>query len=118
MLKIVPSTGEVLEVGRTLEHERCLCNKWQNGFLASDGMVYGIPLKADSVLRIDPTNDEVTTVGGPFVGFEKWEGGALANDGAMYCFPLNSKHVLKIAPHIRDAKALEASIASRAHSDE
>ena len=87
---------------------------------ADDGCIHlaGIPLKADSVLRIDPSTDEVTTVGGPYRGFEKWEGGALANDGAMYCFPLNAKRVLKIAPHIRDAKALAESIASRAHSDE
>ena len=70
------------------------------------------------MLQIDPTNDEVRSVGGPFVGFEKWEGGALADDGCMYCFPLNAKRVLKIAPHVRDAKALEESIASRAASDE
>ena len=118
VLKIVPETGEVSEVGPSLENERCLCNKWQNGFLAADGKCYGIPLKADGVLQIDPTNDEVRSVGGPFVGFEKWEGGALADDGCMYCFPLNAKRVLKIAPHVRDAKALEESIASRAASDE
>ena len=57
---------------------------------AADGK-HGIPLKADGVLQIDPTNDEVRSVGGPFVGFEKWEGGALADDGCMYCFPLNAR---------------------------
>ena len=62
------------------------CNKWQNGFLAADGKIYGIPLKAESVLCIDVAAQKVFTVGSGLVGFEKWEGGVLAGDGAM-CAP-------------------------------
>ena len=64
--------------------------------------IYGIPLKANRVLCIDPPTATVTTVdaadgGGLGDGFEKWEGGVqLEGAGAMYCMPLNAKHVLKI----------------------
>ena len=32
-------------LGASLEHEALKCSKWQNGFLARDGCIYGIPLK-------------------------------------------------------------------------
>lgn len=47
-------------------------NKWQNGFYASDGRIYAIPLKAERVLCVDPELEEtdpercVTTV--PILG--------------------------------------------------
>ena len=72
-------------------------NKWQNGFVAGDGRIYGIPLKADSVLCVEPDTERVYTVGSGLAGFDKWEGGVLAG-GAVYCMPLKSKHVLRIAP--------------------
>lgn len=99
VLRIDPLTNECVEMGETLEGRVDLkCNKWQNGFLARDGRIYGIPLKAESVLCIDVASQTVYTVGGGLHGFEKWEGGVLAGDGAMYCVPLKSKFVLKIDP--------------------
>uniref|UniRef100_A0A7S3WHZ1 Uncharacterized protein n=1 Tax=Emiliania huxleyi TaxID=2903 RepID=A0A7S3WHZ1_EMIHU len=104
VLRIDPATASAVEVGPEISaraehcHVNLNCNKWQNGFLAPDGLIYAIPLKASAVLRVDPMRDAVDVVGGPFFGFEKWEGGVLSRGGAMYCVPLNSKRVLKICP--------------------
>ena len=104
VLRIDPATGTAEEIGPEIGtrathcHISHNCNKWQNGFLAPDGLIYAIPLKASAVLRVDPKTSEVDVVGGPFLGFEKWEGGVLSKLGAMYCMPLKSKQVLKINP--------------------
>jgi hypothetical protein len=85
-------------------------NKWQNGFLSNvDGAIYAIPLKAQTVLRIETRRKEgmaakdnseptISTIGGSFTGLNKWEGGVLAKNGSMYCMPLNCKAVLKVSP--------------------
>ena len=45
-------------------------NKWQNGFVGADGVIWGVPLKGETVLTItpnlaDPTKEPtVKTVGG------------------------------------------------------
>ena len=104
VLRIDPASCTAVEIGPEIGtrathcHISHNCNKWQNGFLAPDGLIYAIPLKSTAVLRIDPLNDEVDVVGGPYPGFEKWEGGVLSRTGAMYCMPLKSKQVLKINP--------------------
>jgi hypothetical protein len=110
VLRIDPQTCSATEIGPEIGtrathcHISHNCNKWQNGFLAPDGLIYAIPLKSSAVLRIDPLRDIVDVVGGPFVGFEKWEGGVLSRLGAMYCIPLNSKQILKINPKVRISK--------------
>ena len=77
-------------------------NRWQNGFTAPDGTVYGIPLKGSTVLRIRHNaaqTDEpfVSCIGGPYKGLNKWEGGVHdAKHGDMYCMPLNSNFSLRI----------------------
>ena len=77
-------------------------NKWQNGFTAHDGTIYGIPLKGCTVLRIrkDSESEEpdITTIGGPYMGLNKWEGGVTVPNGDMYCMPLNHKYSLRIRP--------------------
>ncbi len=81
-------------------------NKWQNGFTANDGTIYGIPLKGQTVLRIRlnlGTEPDITTIGGPYMGLNKWEGGVNAANGDMYCMPLNHKFSLRIRPLKNDA---------------
>ena len=87
--------------------ERLFQNKWQNGLTNSkEGCVYGIPLGAETVLRIDTGaskdggEPQVTTwqLPQPSKTLEKWEGGVLARNGIMYCMPNNHKAVLQIVP--------------------
>lgn len=47
-----PETDSCREVGPSLRDiESSHNNKWQNGFAAKDGTIYGIPLKGSSVIR-------------------------------------------------------------------
>lgn len=103
VVRVECATETVREVGASLEHERIVQNKWQNGFIGEDGVIWGIPLKAETVLTIVPAatpgdDPEVRTVGGPFEGLNKWEGGVMSACGKMYCMPLNHKRVLEIDP--------------------
>jgi hypothetical protein len=104
VLKIDPRTGEVKNIGPKLCHPIVQTSlkrnafKWLRGICASDGNIYGVPSNADSVLKIDPRTDEVTTIGGPLKGQWKWHGGVLANDGNIYGIPCNAETVLKINP--------------------
>ena len=103
VLMIECATGEVREVGASLEGEAIVQNKWQNGFLGPDGVIWAIPLKAETVLTVTPAKAPggepvVETVGGPFGGLNKWEGGVMSACGKMYCMPLNHKAVLEIDP--------------------
>ena len=80
VVRVECATETVREVGASLEHEKIVQNKWQNGFIGEDGVIWGIPLKAETVLTIVPgarpgDDPEVRTVGGPFGGLNKWEGG-------------------------------------------
>lgn len=101
VLQTNPTTGVVREVGPNLRDlEPLHNNKWQNGFTLSDGSIFGIPLKAKSIVRIrtfrDGREPDVTTIGGPYDGLNKWEGGTVSKDGRMFCMPLNANHVLQI----------------------
>jgi isopenicillin N synthase-like dioxygenase len=103
VLEVNTVTDQVREVGPNLRNlEPMRCNKWQNGFTAIDGTIYGIPLKGHTVLRIIPNAEkgepDITTIGGPYTGLNKWEGGVTAANGDMYCVPLNHKCSLRIRP--------------------
>jgi hypothetical protein len=100
-------------------------NKFQNGFVAHDGCLYGIPQRAIGVLRIIPASVQYKRMikklqGNKNTGtvdetqFEdivdimvceglegvkdKFEGGVMGSDGCIYCIPLRSKVCVKIVP--------------------
>lgn len=72
-------------------------DKWLGGALGADGVVYGVPGTARTVLRVDPRTSEVSTFGGPFDGKFKWLRGVSAA-GEIYCIPANAHSVLVITP--------------------
>lgn len=100
VLRINTASATVETIGESLHTQEVMQqNKWQNGFLGPDGCVYGIPLKAESIVRIVPETGEVSCIQpcGPLKGLNKWEGGVEAG-GALFCMPLKARSVLKIAP--------------------
>lgn len=109
VLKINNDTLELSLVGpELLEGE----NKYQNGFVSSDGCLYGIPQRAAGVIRIIPEaihgregeGDVVDVLycGDEYVGVkDKFEGGVIDFDGAIYCIPLRAKKLLKVIPATR-----------------
>eukprot|EP00939_MAST-03C_sp_MAST-3C-sp1_P001762 g1762.t1 len=109
VLKIEParkggrgSLPTVRLIGRSFANEKKTLDKWQNGKMGDDGCIYGIPVKAEGVLRIDLKTQEVTSIypaeTGPLLGLDKYQGAAKASNGCIYCVPFMSKRVLKISP--------------------
>lgn len=83
--------------------ERICQNKWQNGvYDPSNRVIWGIPLAAESILKIDFPVDRpeplVTTwsIPSPHRGLSKWEGGILAPNGVVYTVPNNHKAMLRV----------------------
>ncbi|GMH97493.1 hypothetical protein TrST_g13888 [Triparma strigata] len=94
VLKIVPATGEVKTFG-DLGGQMW---KYHGGNLA-EGRIWCIPQKAKRVLVINPQDDSISYVGGPFEGECKWYGGLPGKaDGCIYGMPQCSHGVLKINP--------------------
>lgn len=77
-------------------------NKFQNGFAARDGSLYGIPQRAPGVLRIVPRDDGDDLVDVMDCGMmgvkDKFEGGVMGADGCIYCMPLRAKVCVKVVP--------------------
>jgi hypothetical protein len=93
---------EVLDVAPEAESDMVWPNKWQNGFVGRNGLIYAIPVSAPAVLRIDPNSDWVDTVAHDAcekAGLrEKWEGGCVSPiDGALYCVPQCGNSIMRIA---------------------
>jgi hypothetical protein len=69
VLKIIPATGEVREIGSA----RLLGKyKWGGGCNSADGAIFGVPSDTDTVLRICPETDEVKTIGRVSNEKNKW----------------------------------------------
>ena len=72
--------------------------KWTGGVLANDGCIYGIPGASATILKIDPSTNDIYTFGSVGTGQYKWWGGVLARNGGIYCSPCHQSSVLKIDP--------------------
>lgn len=84
-------------------------NKFQNGFVGHDGVLYGIPQRSCGVLRIVPRTRadgedivDIMDCGEELIGVkDKFEGGVLGMDQNIYCIPLRAKVCVKIVPCLR-----------------
>ena len=103
VLRIDCRTDELALVGPLLLDGE---SKFQNGFVARDGCLYGIPQRATGVLRIVPARSEgeddhvdIMDCGQDLVAVkDKFEGGVMGADGCIYCIPLRCKTCVKIVP--------------------
>ena len=82
-------------------------NAWAGGVLAPNGLIYGVPYHATSVLVIDPASNtlDTTTIAGLPVAQHKWHAAVLVpashttgNSSAVYCFPNSHDSVLILRP--------------------
>ena len=71
--------------------------KFCGGILAPNGKIYGIPHSLGYVLRIDPSDDTVDSVGTVYGGSSKYWGGVLAPNGSIYGIPASATDILKIS---------------------
>ena len=85
-LKITPKEGGDAEV--KILTDRPLPDSgfkwWREGVLAKDGCIYYLPLRADHVLKLDPScGDSLSLVGDEFY-FNHFEGAVLGKDNCVY----------------------------------
>lgn len=104
VLRFDCETDEMVLVGPCLLDGE---NKAQNGFVAKDGCLYGIPQRGAGVLRIRPSYNadgsgdvvDIIPCGENMMGVkDKFEGGVLGHDGNIYCIPLRARACVKIIP--------------------
>jgi hypothetical protein len=92
-------------------------HKWYGGTVGSDNCVYGVPLCAPSVIKIDPARQQVTTIGDLPAGGHKWHGAVASADGtSIIGIPSNADTVLRIDVDSQELSQLpfEYSCAHRA----
>lgn len=93
ILRIDTHSGDVSTIACNLV-DTCVGRTWKyhGGAISPiDGCIYCVPTCADHILKIDPSTDEVTLIGGPFIGKNKWYGALVGNDGAIYGIPHNGE---------------------------
>merc|ERR1711862_191057 len=99
VLRVDPRTQEVTLIGPVLpsgQHREDGKYKFLGGVAGCDVCVYGMPGDCDGVLKIQTETEEVSIVGGPFLGANKWQNGYLASDKCIYGIPLRADEVLRI----------------------
>lgn len=80
-------------------------NKYSGGVYSPvDGYIYGIPRRADCLLRIDPRTDRAIEIPMDFSGVSgltqsKWFGGVLGLNGKIYTVPWGADSILEIDPY-------------------
>ena len=72
--------------------------KWGGGVLAPNGLIYGVPNHATTVLIIDPNTEtaDTTSLQDAGAGSDKYHGGVLAPNGLIFAIPYSADSVLVI----------------------
>jgi hypothetical protein len=72
---------------------------WISGALAIDGCIYFMPLNATHILKLNPENDSVASVGDDLGDkLSKYIGTVLGKDNCLYGIPYNSKRIVRFNP--------------------
>jgi hypothetical protein len=102
-----PNAGSILKIDTihgtvTLLHVRLPETGpmlWASGALALDGCIYYMPAYAFHILKFNPEDNTVASVGDHIAG-EGWKciGTVADNDGYLYGIPNEAKHILRFNP--------------------
>lgn len=70
--------------------------RWISGALALDGCIYFMPYNARRILKLDPGNDSLCSVGDDCGGGQKkYDGAAVGSEGYLYGIPHQSTRIIK-----------------------
>ena len=112
VLKVNPKTDRAIQIGPQFSGKY----KWLRGVeCRNNGVIYGLPCNADSVLKIDVPNNTISLIEIPYETFFpkedmegakderhrewKYHGGNISPvDGCIYAIPQSAHYVLKIDP--------------------
>ena len=90
---------ETLDDVRLPERGRSL---WRSGALAADNSIYYMPSSARRIMRLNPDNDTLSSVGGDLGGREMYSGTVVGNNDCLYGMPFFAKHIIKFDPEDPD----------------
>ena len=86
MLNLVPETGNGLSL-------------WISGALAADNSIYCMPFDSRRIMRLNPDNDSLSSVGDDLGrGGAKYMGTVVGNDDCVYGIPFDATHIVKYNP--------------------
>jgi streptogramin lyase len=69
---------------------------WASGALAADNKIYYMPDCAHRIMKLDPDNDSLSSVGDDLGEDEdKYYGTVVGNDDRVYGIPYNAKRIIK-----------------------
>jgi hypothetical protein len=69
---------------------------WQSGVLATDNNIYYMPCNACRIMRLNPDNDSLSSVGDDLGGgWDKYWGTVVGNDDCVYGIPDKATRILK-----------------------
>jgi hypothetical protein len=97
-INLIPGTVETLDDVEL--PETGTWGLWESGALAADNSIYYLPSCARRIMRLNPDNDTLSSVGddlggeGPF----KYSGTVAGNDDCVYGIPYWSTHIVKFDP--------------------
>jgi hypothetical protein len=72
---------------------------WETGALAPDNNIYYMPSNARRIMRLNPDNDSLSSVGDDLGwGYAKYMGTVVGNDDCLYGIPYTAKRIVKFDP--------------------
>lgn len=95
IVKYNPVTEVKTSIGPDFGDDEC---KWIGAVMDDKGCIYCAPFSCDVILKIDTTNDTVSTIESPLFnpGTYKWSVGSLALDGNIYFMPCHANRIMKV----------------------
>jgi len=95
ILKIDPIQGTV-ETLTDIEMPETGRGLWASGALAPDNHIYYMPAFARQIMRLNPDNDSLSSVGDDLgEGYGKYSGTVVGNDEILYGIPYHATHIIK-----------------------
>ena len=72
---------------------------WASGARTTDNNIYYMPCCARRIMRLNPDNDSLSSVGG-YLGLRgfKYSGTVVGNDDCLYGIPVDATHIVKFDP--------------------
>jgi hypothetical protein len=88
---------------------------WESGALASDDYIYYMPYSARRIMRLNPDNDSLSSVGADLGVTRGWKysGTVVGNDNCVYGIPYYTTHIVKFDPSNPDTTSTVGEEARR-----
>ena len=99
MLKINTNDGTVETLLDNVEWPETGDYLWQSGALATDNNIYYMPFNARRIMKLNPGNESLSSVGDDLgEGRWKYSGTVVGNDDCVYGIPHHASHIIKFDP--------------------